>query len=122
MNHPVVWFEVLGSDGAKLRTYYAELFGWTIKAEGPLQYGEVDTGSKAGIPGGIAPAFPGTRPWVTFYVKTDDLEKTLADAEALGGKVIVRPVQIPGGPVVAHFEDPEGHVIGLVKDEAGPAT
>jgi hypothetical protein len=28
MTHPVMWFEVLGTDGGKLRTFYGELFGW----------------------------------------------------------------------------------------------
>ena len=73
MNHPVVWFEVLGNDGAKLQNYYAELFGWNIKLSGPKNYGEVDTGSKAGISGGIAGQYPGRGPGVTFYVHADDI-------------------------------------------------
>lgn len=117
MNHPVVWFEVLGDDGAKLQKYYADLFGWAIKVEGPVKYGTVDTGTKNGIPGGVGAVFPGTRPWVTFYVRTNALEETISRAERLGGKVVMAPTQIPGGPVIAMFEDPEGHVIGLVKDE-----
>jgi predicted enzyme related to lactoylglutathione lyase len=122
MNHPVVWFEVLGNDGAKLQSYYAELFGWNIKLSGPKNYGEVDTGSKAGIPGGIAAQYPGTRPWVTIYVAADDIPGTLVRAQMLGGKVITPPTQIPNGPLVAIFEDPEGHAIGLVNDTNAPAA
>jgi predicted enzyme related to lactoylglutathione lyase len=118
MNHPVVWFEVLGNDGAKLQTYYSELFGWNIKVEGPGKYGEVDTGSKKGIPGGIAAQYPGTRPWVTIYVAANDIEGTLGRAKQLGGKVVMPATQIPNGPQVAAFEDPEGHVIGLVNDNS----
>jgi len=116
MNHPVVWFEVLGDDGAKLQKYYADLFGWAIKVEGPLEYGSVDTGGKAGIGGGVARSYPGTRPGVTFYVRADDLDGTAARAEKLGGKIVMAPRQIPGGPAIAMVQDPEGHVIGLVKD------
>ncbi|HEY4187865.1 MAG TPA: VOC family protein [Polyangia bacterium] len=123
MNHPVVWFEVLGNDGAKLQKYYADLFGWNITA-GPSKYGEVDTnatGAKKGIPGGISASYPGTRPWVTFYVAANDIDATLTNARELGGKVVMPATQIPNGPIVAAFEDPEGHVIGLVKDLDGPA-
>ena len=28
MGQPVVHFEVVGKDGEKLQSYYAELFGW----------------------------------------------------------------------------------------------
>ena len=30
MRQPVVHFEVIGRDGAKLQSYYSELFGWQI--------------------------------------------------------------------------------------------
>jgi predicted enzyme related to lactoylglutathione lyase len=122
MNHPVVWFEVLGNDGAKLQNYYAELFGWNIKLSGPNNYGEADTGSKTGIAGGIGGKSPGRGPWVTIYVHADDIPATLQRAQMLGGKVITPPMQIPDGPQLAIFEDPEGHTIGLVKDNSTPAA
>lgn len=125
-NHPVVWFEVLGQDGARLQRYYADLFGWEIKVDGPLSYGEVNTnpaGPRKGIPGGVGTPYAKTRPWVTIYVAADDVEGTLARAIELGGKVIMPPTTIPNGPLLAAFEDPEGHAIGLVKDmEAAPVS
>jgi predicted enzyme related to lactoylglutathione lyase len=118
MAHPVVWFEVRGNDGGKLRRFYAELFGWKIDADNPTKYGMVETGGKGGIPGGVGDAIDGTRSWVTFYVAADDLADALARAQKLGGKVVMPPRQLPGGPAIAVFEDPEGHVVGLVKDLA----
>jgi predicted enzyme related to lactoylglutathione lyase len=118
MAHPVVWFEVLGKDGGKLRRFYGELFGWKIDADNPMKYGMVETGAKAGIPGGVGETFEGTRSWVTFYVETSDLDDALARAQKLGGKVVMPPRQFPEGPAVAVFEDPEGHVVGLVKEKA----
>ena len=41
MGQPVVHFEVMGQDGERLRSYYAELFGWAIDADNPLGYGVV---------------------------------------------------------------------------------
>jgi predicted enzyme related to lactoylglutathione lyase len=119
-NHPVVWFEVLGQDGEKLQRYYAELFGWNIEVGGPGKYGEVKPGAK-GIGGGIAAQYPGTRPWVTFYVAANDVSGTLEKAQRLGGKVVMPTRRIPDGPEVAAFEDPEGHVIGLVNDSPAAA-
>lgn len=34
MGQPVVHLEVVGSDGDKLRAYYAELFGWEFQDMG----------------------------------------------------------------------------------------
>jgi hypothetical protein len=34
----------------------------------------------------------------------------------LGGKTIQPPTSVPGGVTFALFADPEGHVVGLVKE------
>jgi uncharacterized protein len=117
MAHPVMWFEVLGKDGKKLREFYGGLFGWTFGANDPIQYGLVKTGADRGIPGGIGETYPGTRSWVTFYVETPDIARSLADAERLGGKVVVPRTVMPD-VTLAVFEDPEGHGIGLVEAKA----
>jgi predicted enzyme related to lactoylglutathione lyase len=36
MGRPLVHFEVMGKDGEKLRSFYAELFDWAIDADNPL--------------------------------------------------------------------------------------
>ena len=118
MAHPVMWFEVLGRDGDRLRTFYADLFGWKIAGDTPMKYGLVDTGEARGIPGGIGAAYPGTRPWVTFYVETPDVTASLAQSEKLGGRVVMPRTVLPD-VTLGVLEDPEGHVIGLVEAKAG---
>jgi len=121
MSHPVVWFEVLGKDGSKLQTFYRELFGWKVTVDNPMGYGMVETGAKKGIPGGIGGKYNDFGPWVTFYVESPDLDRSLADVERGGGKVVSRPKTLPGGPTLAFFQDPEGHLVGLIKSEPGEA-
>jgi uncharacterized protein len=117
MAHPVMWFEVLGQDGEKLRHFYSGLFGWKIAAENPAAYGLVDTGEARGIPGGVGAVYPGTRPWVTFYVETPDVTATLAYCELLGGRTVMPRTSLPD-VTLGLFEDPEGHVVGLVEAKA----
>ena len=52
MTHPVVWFEVMGDDSARLQSFYRGLFGWKIDASNPMKYGMVEAASGRGIPGG----------------------------------------------------------------------
>jgi predicted enzyme related to lactoylglutathione lyase len=114
MAHPVMWFEVLGSNGGKLQQFYGDLFGWTFDVIQPINYGVAKTGDGRGIPGGIGQTFPGTRSWVTFYTETPDVSASLAKAVALGGKVITPRTVLPD-VILGIFEDPEGHVLGLVE-------
>jgi len=117
MAHPVMWFEVLGQDVEKLHAFYGGLFDWKINASNPFKYGLVNTGDTRGIPGGVGGSAPGTRPWVTFYVETPDIAASLSKAERLGGKVVM-PRTVTPDVTLGAFEDPEGHVIGLVEARA----
>jgi len=114
MGNKVVHFEVIGKDGKKLQEFFSGLFGWKIDANNPMSYGMVDPG-ETGIGGGIAADMQGGSGHVTFYVEVADLQATLTKAESLGGKTIMPPMPVPGGPEIAMFADPEGHVVGLTK-------
>ena len=115
MAHPVMWFEVLGQDGEKLRKFYSGLFDWKFTNDSP--YGVVDTGVPRGIPGGVGVVYPGVRSWVTFYVETADVAASLVDAERLGGRTVM-PRTVTPEVTLGIFEDPEGHTIGLVEAKA----
>jgi predicted enzyme related to lactoylglutathione lyase len=120
MGQPVVHFEVIGKDGEKLQSYYADLFGWEIDSDNPMKYGIVqrDGNTNAdgvGIGGGVGAGPEGYAGHVTFYVEVPDVEAALAKAESLGGMRIMGPEQIMDGVELGQFADPEGHVVGVVK-------
>ena len=113
--HPVVHVEVLGVDAAKLQRFYADLFGWPVTLN-PIGYGYVPVAPAAPVTltGGIG-ASPQRQPLTVFYVKVDDPVAILRRAESLGGRVVMPPVDVPGGLTFARFADPEGNVIGIVR-------
>jgi len=115
--NPVSWFEVTGKDGKKLQDFYTGLFGWKIDAANEMNYGMTDA-SETGLGGGISASQDGSSN-VTFYVAVPDLQASLDKAEKLGGKTVMPPMDVPGGPKIAMFADPEGNVIGLMIPAAG---
>ena len=114
MAHPVVHFEVSGKDAPRLQAFYRDLFDWKINTDNPMNYGIVDTGVEGAIGGGVGPLPEDRQGWVTWYVQVDDLDAALKRAGELGGRTVNPPMEVPGGPRLAHFADPEGNVIGLV--------
>ena len=120
MGNPVIHFEVTGKDGAKLASFFSDLFGWQIDTNNPLSYGTVareqNVGADGvGIGGGVGTAPQGGDGLVTFYVGVPDVDASLAKAESLGGTRLFGPAEVPGTPIVlGQFADPEGHVIGLM--------
>lgn len=118
MGAPVVHFEIMGGKEGELEKFYAELFGWKINSNNPLKYGIVDTGAApAGIKGGVGAAQDGAKR-VSIYAQVSDLQATLNQAEKLGGKTILAPTEVPGGPKLAMFTDPAGNVTGLILGQA----
>ena len=123
MGQAVVHFEVIGKDGEKLQSYYSELFGWEIDADNPMKYGIVQrdgvtNADGVGIGGGVAVGPEGYDGHVTFYVEVPDVEAALAKAESLGGTRVMGPDEVPGGPTIGLFNDPEGHQVGVVKAQS----
>ena len=121
---PVVHFEVIGKDYATLSDFYGQLFGWKADANNPMNYGVIArednlTTDDIGIGGGLMAMPPemigDSNGHVTWYVEVPDVEAALVKAESLGGKRLHGPDDVPGGPTLGQFADPEGHLIGLVQ-------
>ena len=108
----------MGPDAGALVAFYTQLFGWTEKAYdvpegmGDMKYSEMDTGTEKGIHGGIGNNPMGTT-YVTVYAVSKDLQASVTRAEELGGKTLMPPTDMPGGPSVAMISDPQGHIFGF---------
>ena len=108
----VTHFEVLGQDAAALQRFYGGAFDWELQDVMDGSYYMIQP--EGGIAGGVGSAQGGPG-HVTFYIEVDDPAETLQKIGQLGGRTVQEPMDVPGGPTIALFADPEGHVVGLVK-------
>jgi predicted enzyme related to lactoylglutathione lyase len=120
MGNPVVHFEVIGKDAKALREFYGQAFDWTIEpmpGGTGMDYAMVrpQGQDEDGIAGGIGGGKDDYAGHVTFYVAVRSLEEALGKIERIGGRTMMPPEQVPNGPRIALFSDPEGHVVGLVE-------
>ena len=113
MSHPVVHWEIGGTDPDALAGFYEKLFGWSM-TDVDRSYTLVETGD-GGLPGGLMRAPQGVPPYATIYVGTDDLARTLEHAVELGGVVVVPPTEVSASMSFAMFADPQGVVVGLLR-------
>ena len=116
MSNPLVHFEVVGKDAKALQNFYSDAFGWRMEPSTPT-YAMAMPGRDARIDGGVGAAMDGGAGHVTFYIEVGDLDAMLTRIESLGGRTALAPTDVPGGPSIAMFTDPEGHLVGLL--EAG---
>jgi hypothetical protein len=128
--HPVIHFEIMTKDPDALSEFYRRAFDWSLDANTYPGGGAGDvpkyivaqpTGEDFpqgfGINGGIGRVPDGYDGHVTFYIRVDDVGQALEKVESLGAKRMMGPEQVPNGPEVGLFIDPQGHVIGLVNPQ-----
>ena len=120
MGQPVVHWEFMSKEPAKVADFYAKIFGWKVQHRPEVNYRLVETGSKLGINGGIVqPDREG--PWpgnMLFYVAVDDLSSYRKKIVAAGGHIHVEEQEVPGMGWLSLFTDPEGRMNGLWKPAA----
>jgi uncharacterized protein len=118
MGNPVMQFQILSKTPSETARFYSTLFGWSVDADNPLGYRRIDTGSTAGIQGGIWPAPPQAPNFVQLFIEVDDLDAAVAHAEGLGAKPIIPPTRLPEGDQMAVMLDPQGMSFGIWRSRA----
>lgn len=93
MGNPVVHWELMSKEPAKVADFYARIFGWKVNHVPEINYRIVETGATEGINGG----------------------KYRKMIVAAGGKIHVEEQKVPRMGKFSLFTDPEGRMMGLWK-------
>jgi predicted enzyme related to lactoylglutathione lyase len=107
----VSWFEIGTPDVDASKAFYGPLFGWSFAPDGP--YTLISTAGADRPSGGIFGTGGNIPPYAVFVVKVADVAATAQQAEELGGKVLVAPMSMDDGMVVAYLADPNGSMFAL---------
>ena len=111
------WNELLTTDVAGAKAFYAELFGWAMCDEQlpnasytVLKAGDQKVGGIMAMPADAQ----GAPPMWGAYVTVDDVDQQSAKATSLGATVIVPPCDIPKVGRFAVIRDPQGAILSLI--------
>lgn len=111
------WTELMTNDPESAREFYSQLFGWEFETM-PMPDGEYHVASVAGeTVAGICnfpPQAEGAPPCWGQYITVNDVDATAEKVEALGGKIIVPPTDIPSIGRFTMFTDPQGAAINAI--------
>lgn len=108
----ISWVELMTSDVASAKKFYAELFNWQYETwnENPnMPYTVIKAGGEE-VAGMMKnpPECNTAPPCWGAYVTVDNVDQSAKQIEALGGKIIVPPTDIPKVGRFCVFSDPQG--------------
>lgn len=111
------WCELMTSDAGKATEFYGALFGWTMETmdmgQGPYHIIKAGGTSVGGIMKTPPDAGPMPPMW-GCYVTVADTDATVKKCQALGGKLLVGPMDIPNVGRFAVLQDPQGAVFNAI--------
>jgi len=113
----VSWTELTTSDAEAAQKFYGTLFGWTFqKMSMPgMEYNVISVGDRQ--IGGIfqKPKDKAEMPtsWWS-YVTVENVDETAKNAQELGGKIMVPPMDIPQVGRFCIIQDPQGAAIATI--------
>lgn len=111
------WNELMTTDARAAKAFYGDLFGWALEdmQTNDMGYTIAKAGDKevAGIM--VMPPEAGDMPptWGA-YVTVNDVEASAKQAEALGGKIMLAPRDIPDVGRFCVICDPQGAALSLI--------
>ena len=121
-----IWHELMSRDPDSSERFYESVAGLRVQrlGDGPGAYrlllaGDRPVGGLTG-PRADSEVWPSGGPaghWVG-YLASDDVDAAARRAEALGGIVLLGPLDVPGTGRVAVLRDPDGATFGLFQPSA----
>lgn len=121
--HKVSWFEMPADDIDRASGFYNKVFGWRTPPMGSegvyaLTTAADDDGNPmeaGGINGGIHRRAGDADAGPVVNISVDDIDATLEQVVAAGGRVIQPRSTVEFGLTTALFADTEGNVLGIYR-------
>ena len=117
------WNELYTSDPEAAKAFYEGLFGWELSASemGDSTYWSIKNGSDSN--GGMMKIRPEWGPvpanWSTYFT-VESLTDAVGQAESLGAKVFMPPMQVESVGTFAGLQDPQGaHFLVIEMENKG---
>ncbi len=125
--NPVVHFEMPAEDRKRMAEFYGKAFGWETHQLGEdmgnyvlVTTTEVDKEMMPKKPGAINGGFfqktdDKMSQYPSVVINVDDIKAHVKRVEKAGGKILGKPMEIPGVGLYVSFSDTEGNRVGMLQ-------
>ena len=122
MPNNVDFFAINADDVPRARKFYEAVFRWSFEPWGPPDFYLIETGQeRMTVRGALQERRELARgqKMIGFEctISVENIDQTIRDIEANGGRIAAPKFHIPTVGTVAYFFDTEGNVAGIIQRE-----
>jgi predicted enzyme related to lactoylglutathione lyase len=116
--NPICYWELASHNAEKSVKFFEDVFGWKFiyDKESTIHELPVENAQKEFVGGGIFTLQQAKLPFLTIYIKVEDIDDMAKRIEEHGGFIVIPPrVVTPGGPKICLFNEPSGVTFALIQ-------
>ncbi len=115
--NPVCYWELASHDAEKSIRFLKEIFEWDVEFDEKTGIYEVPAGvTPTGFAGGgVFTLRKAKLPFLTIYMRVDDIDAKAQEIEKLGGFIVMPPSEISGGSKICLFNEPSGVTLAMIQ-------
>ncbi|MCF7811626.1 hypothetical protein K9N50_11630 [bacterium] len=120
-NNPICYWELASHDSEESVEFFRKVFGWKFEYDEKSAIHEMiaDPEMLQLAGGGIFTLQKAKLPFLTLYIKVEDIETKRKEVEEAGGFIVIEPVDIGGGTWICLFNEPSGTTWAMLEKVKG---
>jgi predicted enzyme related to lactoylglutathione lyase len=117
MKNPVVYWELASHDAAKTADFLKNVFDWAPEYDAKSTIYELPSGDERAdfSGGGVFTLQRAKLPFLTIYIRVDDIAAKAKLVEKNGGFIIEAPFEISPGTKICLFNEPSGVTLAMIE-------
>ena len=119
-SHPIYWWELASHDAESTVNFLKTVFGWEIQFDRDAGFFTVpaDRDHSDLHGGGIFTLRKAKLPFLTLYIKVEDIFAKAQQVEEAGGHIVEAPFVIGSGSYICLFNEPSGVTLAMIQPAA----
>ena len=115
--NPVVYWELASNDAEKSIDFLKKVFGWVPEYDKKTGIYELPAGeaSRDFSGGGVFTLKRAKLPFLTIYIRVNDIEAKAKLVEKHGGFIVEAPFEINSGMKICLFNEPSGVTLAMIE-------
>jgi predicted enzyme related to lactoylglutathione lyase len=114
-NNPVIYWELASHDATETVDFSKKVFDWDFEYDARTTIHELPVELTPVQGGGVFTLRRAKLPFLTIYIKVEDLDAKVKLIEENGGFIVDPPLNLPSGSRICLFNESSGVMLAMIQ-------